>query len=1026
MSRRSLPKGCVPSKVDKPAKSNTIGGSFSSQYVVSLENIVLPEFDRNKRIDHQQVFVFDGPCRYDLILGRDFCRKAGIHLDLEHSTMQWMGQTIPFKDTSFFGSSTATEDELDLLFDLFPAEIRARDYKAVDPQQVAQAQTHLTQKQRNDLASLFKSFDKLFSGKLGKYTGQKVHLELKPGAVPVHSRPYSVPRSQLEVFKDELEQMVRDGVLRRVGATEWASPSFIIPKKGGTVRWVSDFRALNKVIRRRQYPLPRIQDILLRRAGYSFFTKIDLTMQYYTFELDDESQELTTIVTPFGKFQYQRLPMGISCAPDIAQQIMEDILRDIENSEVYLDDVGAFSNDWDSHLLLLEKILSRLQDAGFTVNPAKCEWGVKETDWLGYWLTPEGLKPWKKKIDGILKLDAPKNLKQLRSFLGAVNYYRDLFPRRSHVLRPLTDLTGRSGFHWDETTQRAFDEMKALIASDALMAYPDHNLPFEIYTDASDYQLGACIMQRGRPVAYYSRKLTSTQLKYTTMEKELLSIVYTLKEFRSMLLGAELHVYTDHKNLTYSTLNSSRVLRWRLFLEEYDVKYHYIEGSKNVLADAFSRLPRMASFAEGKSAEATLLEDSLFTSVVDDDEMLDCFLNLPPAQDMQYPLDRQWIQQNQFNDVILQATRAANPQRYPVKYFGTVPLMCYKDQPDDPEHKWRIYLPNDLLDDTIRWFHLVLGHAGKTRVYDSIRKLLYNPGLKRRVDMLNCEHCQRYKLQGAGYGELPPREAELALWQEAHTDLIGPWEVEINGTKVEFNALTTIDPVSNIAELIRIDAKTSAHIRTKFEQSWLARYPWPVKCVHDNGGEFSGWEFQQLLQQCGIQSKPTTSRNPTANAICERMHQTVGNVLRVLVHAHPPPNVQVAEDLVDQALATAIHTLRSAVTRTLSNHSPAQLAFNRDMFLNIPFQADLQAIQQRRQLLIDTNLMKKNAKRRSFDYQPGGQVLVKADSPSKLGDRSTGPYIITQVHTNGTITIQRSAHVTERLNIRRVYPYRPP
>jgi hypothetical protein len=305
-----------------------------------------------------------------------------------------------------------------------------------------------------------------------------------------------------------------------------------------------------------------------------------------------------------------------------------------------------------------------------------------------------------------------------------------------------------------------------------------------------------------------------------------------------------------------------------------------------------------------------------------------------------------------------------------------------------------------------------------------MRRFLWNQNLKRRIDTLNCEVCERYKLQGAGYGELPPREALIAPWSETHVDLIGPWVIKVNGVDVEFNALTSIDPVLNLVELIRVDSKTSAHIRDKFQQSWLSRYPWPVRCVHDNGGEFTGWEFQQLLEQCGIQPKPTTSRNPTANAICERMHQTVGNVLRTLLHGHPPVNVQVAEDIVDQALATAMHATRTAVTRALSNHSPGQLAFHRDMFLNIPLIADLQAIQQRRQLLIDENLMKANAKRRSYDYQPGQRVLLKVTSPTKLGVRSEGPFLITQVHTNGTITIRRNPTVTERINIRRVYPFR--
>ena len=202
----------------------------------------------------------------------------------------------------------------------------------------------------------------------------------------------------------------------------------------------------------------------------------------------------------------------------------------------------------------------------------------------------------------------------------------------------------------------------------------------------------------------------------------------------------------------------------------------------------------------------------------------------------------------------------------------------------------------------------------------------------------------------------------------------------------------------------------------------MARYPWPKRCVHDNGGKFTGWEFQEFLAKTGVQDVPTTSRNPTANSVCERMHQTVGNVLRTTLHGNPPKNLTKANELIDEALSTAMHSMQSSVHTTLGS-SPGSLVFNRDMYLNIPLVADWHAITTKREHVINTNLMRENKKRRRFDYQINKKVLKKVHDPTKLGIRTQGPYNIKQVHTNGTLTMELRPGITERINIRRVIPF---
>ncbi len=286
---------------------------------------------------------------------------------------------------------------------------------------------------------------------------------------------------------------------------------------------------------------------------------------------------------------------------------MMDIMASLEYVRAYIDHLLIITRGTlDDHNDKIEAVLTRLRNAGLKVNAAKSFFCTHEIEYLGYILTREGIKPQNKKVQAILALNPPNNVKELRHILGMVQYYRDMWVKHSDMLAPLSDLVGECGktkttkknkvkkspSRWDPIHQAAFDDVKATIAKEIVLAYPDFSKPFEIYTNASTKQLGAVITQDNRPIELFSRKLTKMQSKYSVTKIELLPIVETLKEFKGMLGGQFIKVYTDHKNLTRDALGltSNRVYQWRLLLEEYAPKIVYIKGIHNTVADAISRL----------------------------------------------------------------------------------------------------------------------------------------------------------------------------------------------------------------------------------------------------------------------------------------------------------------------------------------------------------------------------------------------------------------------------------------------------
>jgi phospholipid-translocating ATPase len=419
--------------------------------------------------------------------------------------------------------------------------------------------------------------------------------------------------------------------------------------------------------------------------------------------------------------------MGVKPATDIFQERMGMLFLDMDVVVVFMDDTIIFGYaGFGEHLLDVAEVLKRLQEAGFQVNPEKCIWFASSVNYLGFTITREGIKPQETKIQGILNMAQPRNQKDVRRFVGMVNFYRDLYPNRAATLAPLTDLCGKNKkFIWTSVQEEAFSKMKEIMGRETMLTYPQFDKPFVIYTDASEKQIGGIVTQEQKPLGFFSKKLTETQQKYPVTEQELLAIVETIKYFRHMLLGHKIVVKTDHKNLThpFSNHTSNRVLRQRLLLEEYGVELEYIRGEQNVAADALSRLP------SGNETEIQHLAGLLSALPAEELFAFDA--------DNDFPLNTALIAKYQRDDAQLKQALQKSEPDYRLEKRNDEKLYVHREHAS-------IYIPALLRNSVLQWYHTSLQHPGIKRMQATMKENVHWPGLDAAVAraVKNCPVCQ--------------------------------------------------------------------------------------------------------------------------------------------------------------------------------------------------------------------------------------------------------------------------------------------
>lgn len=444
----------ISSLICKKAKSvgktewHTTAGRFSTAKAVEIQ-FYFDEFSKSKKLNWICHVSTTPLLEYEMIMGRDLLLEIGINLLFEKRVIEWEGVEVEMPMRSMLLPVELNELITEVEEPLLVQHTRTRAtkildtvYSPADLTAVVNKNNILTNEEKESLSTVLTKYAVLFDGTLVEFRMAPVDLEIKSGMGPVNCRPFPVPVSRQKTFQNEINHLKRLDVLQldKIGSPR-TSPSFIIPKKDGTVRFLTDFHKVNECLVRKPYPIPKIMDMMQTLQGFTCATTLDLNMGYYTLRLSEKAQRICTIVTPLGRYLYKRLPMGIKCAPDIFQQKMSNLMIGLAYIRTYLDDLLVLSDStFQDHLNKLTKVFARLLTANLHVHVEKIKFGMHEIEYLGYMIIRSGIKSQQKKIQSILRLKALMTVKEVCSVLGLIQYYRDLWPSRSHTLPPLTEL----------------------------------------------------------------------------------------------------------------------------------------------------------------------------------------------------------------------------------------------------------------------------------------------------------------------------------------------------------------------------------------------------------------------------------------------------------------------------------------------------------------------------------------------------------------------------------------------------------